>query len=71
VLLKFDTNEPSAAGTALLAEGKEVGHVSRAAFSPALNSAIAMAYVRRENSAPGEVLSCNHASATVVVPPLQ
>jgi folate-binding protein YgfZ len=70
VLLKFDTNEPSAAGTALLAEGKEVGHVSRAAFSPVLNSAIAMAYVRRENSALGEVLSCNNASATVVAPPL-
>jgi folate-binding protein YgfZ len=70
VLLKFDTNGPPAAGTALMADGKEVGHVTRTAFSPALQSVIGMAYVRRENSAVGSDLSCGGVRATVTTSPI-
>jgi folate-binding protein YgfZ len=66
VLLKFAGTEPVAAGTALLADGKEVGHVTRSAYSPALGCAIAMGYVRREHSAPGSSLVANNVSATVL-----
>src|SRR5438477_6351139 len=47
VLMKFDTSEPPPAGSPLLADGKEAGHITRAAFSPALQTAIRTAYVRR------------------------
>jgi len=69
VLVKFDTNEPPAAGAVLTADGKEVGHVTRTAFSPALQTAIGMAYVRRENSAVGSELSSASGRATVITPP--
>jgi folate-binding protein YgfZ len=70
VLLKFDTNGPPAAGTTLMADGKEVGHVTSTAFSPALQSVIGMAYVRRENSAVGSDLSCGGVRATVTTSPI-
>jgi folate-binding protein YgfZ len=70
VLLKFDTNDPPAAGSALTAHGKDVGHVTRTAFSPTLQSAIGMAYVRRENSAFGSDLSCGGVRATVTTSPI-
>jgi len=70
VLVKFDTAEPPAAGSPLLTEGKEAGHVTRAAFSPALRTAIGMAYVRRENSAAGSEMFCAEAKATVIDTPL-
>jgi aminomethyltransferase len=70
VLVKFDSSEPPAAGTALTADGKEAGHVTRTAFSPALQSAIGMAYVRRENSAVGSELSCGGARAAVITSPI-
>jgi aminomethyltransferase len=69
VLVKFDTNEPPAAGAVLTADGKEVAHVTRTAFSPALQTAIGMAYVRRENSAVGSELSSASGRATVITPP--
>jgi aminomethyltransferase len=70
VLVKFDTTEPPAAGTALLADGKDAGHVTRAAFSPALKTAIGMAYVRREKSELGSQLECGNAQAAVIPAPL-
>ena len=61
-----------APGTPLLSEGKEAGHTTRAAFSPALNAPIGMAYLRRENSVPGSVLNLPEAagSATVIATPI-
>jgi folate-binding protein YgfZ len=61
-----------APNTPLLSEGKEAGHTTRAAFSPALNAPIGMAYVRREKSAPGSVLELPDAagSATVLASPI-
>jgi aminomethyltransferase len=70
VLMKFNSNEPPAAGTALMADGKEAGHVTRTAFSPALQSAIGMGHIRRENSAVGSELSCGGAVAAVITSPI-
>jgi len=70
VLLKFDSNEPPSAGTALTADEKEAGHITRAAFSPVLQTAIGMAYVRREKSDPGSQLDCGEMKATVIRAPL-
>jgi folate-binding protein YgfZ len=70
-LVKFDTAEPPAAGTALIADEKETGQVTRAAFSPTLQTAIGMAYVRREKSDPGTQLEWHDScKATVIRPPL-
>jgi folate-binding protein YgfZ len=70
VLLKFTTSEPAPAGAALTADGKEVGQVTRTAFSPALQTSIGMAYVRRENSAVLSELSCGGARAAVITSPI-
>jgi len=70
VLVKFDAKEPPAAGTTLIADGKESGHVTRAAFSPALQTAVGMAYVRREKSEVGSQLSSQSSTATVITSPL-
>lgn len=56
---------PVAAGTALTAEGKEVGRITTAAVSPR-HGPIALAYVHRSSLAPGTVLHAGDASATVV-----
>jgi len=72
VTLKYDTPQPPASGTPLLSEGKEAGFTTRAAFSPALNAPIGMAYLRREKSTPGSTVELPEAagSATVVTTPI-
>src|SRR6267378_4623870 len=72
VTLKYDTPQPPASGTPLLSEGKEAGFTTRAAFSPALNVPIGMAYLRREKSTPGSTVELPEAagSATVVSTPI-
>ena len=70
-LLKFETEIPPASGLGLLVDGSEIGYVTRSAFSPALGSAIAMGYVRRENGAIGSRLDCGGTAATVIEPPLE
>jgi len=70
VLMRFAGKEIPGSGTSLLADGKEVGFVTRAAFSPASQAPIAMGYVRRESSAPGSELLCGADRATVVTAPL-
>jgi folate-binding protein YgfZ len=72
VTLKYDTQQPPAPGTPLLFEGKEVGYTTRAAFSPALNAPIGMAYLRREKSASGSIVELPDAagSATVLATPI-
>lgn len=57
-------------GTKLLAAGKEAGQVTRAAFSPAAQHAIGMAYLRREASAPGTALEFPGGTARVITLPL-
>jgi folate-binding protein YgfZ len=63
--LRFTGEALPAAGEALTSDGKEAGHVTRAAFSPALSSAIGMGYVRKESNAPGSKLEWQRGTATV------
>jgi len=70
VSLTFDASEEIAANAALLADGKEVGFVTRTGFSPALKAWIGMGYVRREKSVPGTVLELHQGIATVTQTPI-
>jgi folate-binding protein YgfZ len=82
VTVKYDSGEgpggtaiPGCAlpapGTPLLSDGKEVGHTTRSAFSPALNAPMGMGYLRREKSAPGSALELpNGVRATVITTPI-
>jgi folate-binding protein YgfZ len=65
VALEFATVELPGPNTPLLVEGKELGYVTRSAFSPARNAFIGMGYVRREKSAPQSVLDVGGGTATV------
>ncbi len=66
VLLKFSGTEAPAAGTPLLADSKEAGLVTRAAFSPALGCTIGMGYLRREFGDRGSVVKYVNGSAEVI-----
>jgi aminomethyltransferase len=68
VLMKFAGRELPAAGEPLLVDGKEIGRVTRSAFSHALGAGIGMGYVRRENSAEGNALQSAGNTATVINP---
>jgi folate-binding protein YgfZ len=63
--LVFTGTEVPGAGAPLTVDGKEVGHVTRAAFSPSLSAPIAMAYIRRENASPGTELQWQGGAAKV------
>jgi folate-binding protein YgfZ len=63
--LFFTGGTVPACGEILTADGKEAGHVARAAFSPALSSVIGMGYVRRENNSVGSKLEWRGGAATV------
>jgi len=67
VAMKYDAPQPPAPGTPLLSEGKEAGFTTRAAFSPALNAPIGMAYLRREKSTPGSIVELPGAAGTAVI----
>ena len=68
VLLKFSGPEVPVSGTTLLAEGKEIGHVTRTAFSPTFRAPIGMGYARRENSAVGSEIELPNGKATIISP---
>jgi folate-binding protein YgfZ len=63
--LRFSGEAVPASGEILTFDGKEAGHVTRVAFSPALCSAIGMGYVRKENNSAGSVLEWRGGTATV------
>lgn len=69
VNLQFDTKSAPASQTPLLAEGKEVGFVTRSGYSPQLNSWIGMGYLRREKSMVGNVLQFTGGEAIVIATP--
>ncbi|RPJ58361.1 MAG: aminomethyl transferase family protein [Acidobacteria bacterium] len=55
--LSVMTEKPVRAGAEVLVEeGKRVGHVTSAAFSPALGQTVALAYVKRDYAEPGRRL---------------
>jgi folate-binding protein YgfZ len=70
VSLKFDAPGAPAANSALLAEGKEVGYVTRSGFSPKMSAWIGMGYVRREKAAEDTQLSLSEGTATIILTPL-
>ncbi len=68
VRLKFSSAEPPEFATRLRADGKEVGLVTSAAYSPRDNAAIGMGYARREHDAPGTVLDLDDGTTAEVLP---
>lgn len=58
------------AGSELTANAAAAGRVTRAAFSYALNRPIAMAYLRRESSAPGSKVSWSGGEGEVIALPI-
>jgi folate-binding protein YgfZ len=65
VALRFTGDAVPSPGETLTSDGKEAGHVTRAAFSPVLSSAIGMGYVRKENNSPSSKLEWQGGTATV------
>ncbi len=70
VALQFSGNVMPEPGARLLAEGKEAGQVTSAAFSPAASGAIGMGYVRREHNSTGSRLQWSGGEAEVIELPL-
>lgn len=66
VSLRFAGAEDVAANTALLAEGKDVGFVTRTGFSIAEKAWIGMGYVRREKALVGTTMEVGGGVAVVV-----
>jgi folate-binding protein YgfZ len=64
------TGEVPSPGATLTAGGAEAGYLTRAAFSPQLQTAIGMGYLRREQSRIGAELACGSERATVIKAPL-
>lgn len=71
VSLKFDGLAAPAVNAVLSSEGKEAGYVTRAGFSPLLNTFIGMGYLRREKAAPGTILELAGNQATVIATPIE
>jgi folate-binding protein YgfZ len=67
--LQFDGAEAPPSGTKLMSDGKEVGNVTSSRFSPLLNRAIGLGYVRREFLGIGTRLDASGRPAEVIVPP--
>ena len=68
--LQFSGSAVPERGAKLLAEGKEVGHVTSAGFSLALDRAIGMGHVRREHNSPGSQLQWSGGTAEVIELPM-
>jgi folate-binding protein YgfZ len=66
----FETADAPSPGTELFCDGKGVGRVTSAAFSPKLQAALALAYVRRGHHEPGSQLSSAIGRVGVVRLPL-
>jgi folate-binding protein YgfZ len=66
--LVIDGNQPPAAGAPVLAAGAEAGKITSAAFSPALDRVVALAYLRREHAQPDSTLECEGRRAEVRPP---
>lgn len=57
-------------GAPVLAEGREIGRVTSAAFSPALQAPVALAILKRPHNAPGAALTVDGVAVTVAELPL-
>ena len=70
VSVKFEGGQEPPVNTPLLSEGKEVGHLTRVGFSPALGANIGTGYARREVSLPGTNLDVGGGRALVISTPI-
>jgi folate-binding protein YgfZ len=70
VNVQFHGETVPASGAALRSGETQVGEVTSAAFSPRLQSPVALAYVRRGFEPTGTKLGSDYGDAEVVVPPL-
>ncbi|MFP6668764.1 MAG: glycine cleavage T C-terminal barrel domain-containing protein [Pirellulales bacterium] len=68
--LRFECDDPPLAGTAVSAEGSEVGRVTSAVYSPRAGTPIALAYLKRGFTATGTQLQVKDAAAHVVELPM-
>ena len=64
--LLFSGSEIPASGTPLLAEGKQVGHVTSAIISPKYNAPLGIGYVRRGRDSTDTVLNTTTGDATII-----
>ncbi len=64
--LRFASPAVPAHGSELAADGQSAGHVTSAAFSPRVGTAVALAYVRRGHNEPGQRLTSAVGEAEVV-----
>lgn len=71
VRVSLQFNGEPAKDAVLLAEGKEVGYVTRVGFSPAVQAWIGMGYVRREKAGVGTRLDVDGGGAVVVGAPIR
>jgi len=69
--LKFGSADPPLPNTPLMAGDKEVGRVTSAAWSPALNAPLALGYVRTIHARPGTPLVSAIGSAEIVKLPVE
>jgi folate-binding protein YgfZ len=67
-LFQLSASDLPAAETPIAFGDKEIGYVTRAAYSPAFQSNIAMGYVRREQSTPGFEAQIGGSPVTVISP---
>ena len=67
--LKFDGSAIPQVGALVQRDGKEIGKVTSAAFSPQLGSAVALAYIRRGHRQPGTLVTVHDHPATVAALP--
>jgi folate-binding protein YgfZ len=70
VVVKFAGERIPSPGDELQIEGKPVGQVTSAAFSPRVSKPLALAYVRTASAAPGTRLASPVGDAEVVALPL-
>jgi folate-binding protein YgfZ len=68
--LRFEGEVVPSAGELLLAEGKEVGQVTSAAWSPKFNAGLALALVRRQQTKAGTRLTSSAGDAAVMTLPV-
>jgi folate-binding protein YgfZ len=67
--VRFEQDQIPAEGTPLLVAGKQVGQTTSAAWSPAIGSPLAMAYLRRAHAASGTRLESDFGACEVIAPP--
>jgi aminomethyltransferase len=67
--LAIDGAAAPAAGTAITAQGRDVGRVTSSTISPALGQPIALGYVHRDFASPETAVSVGTAPAVVVALP--